>query len=304
MENTNVEQDPENAVGASTGPHFSTGFKQSDRLREAVSINLGLLALKKCVEALNSDSKTKHVPYADSKLTMLLSSGLGGDSKTTVVVCASKDQEHCSETIAALRFGESCRKVEQNARSGATMLAGLIEQIDTKIKACEARILENERWEVVEEQRGDSRAEEGTMESQGFGGVEIKKITILVGAEKDRMELTELLKERADLTGTTLESEIGGSKYGGGVGFGNKGYGFGEQFEVAADDSATNYRFKENVDTEELPEVLKTRGKVAGWKAGSATDESGRLSEAEAKRIEKKAKTVNRQKMSYAGISA
>jgi len=72
-------------------PEFSTGFRKGDRMREAVYINLGLLALKKVVKSLNSnDKKSTYVPYADSKLTMLLSSGLGGDSKTAIVVCASR----------------------------------------------------------------------------------------------------------------------------------------------------------------------------------------------------------------------
>ena len=62
---------------------YSTDFVKSDRMREAVYINLGLMALKACVEALLS--KAKYVPYSDSKLTMILSSALGGNSKTSVI---------------------------------------------------------------------------------------------------------------------------------------------------------------------------------------------------------------------------
>ena len=40
---------------------YSTGFEMAERMREAVYINLGLLALKKCIEALNS--KSSYVPY-------------------------------------------------------------------------------------------------------------------------------------------------------------------------------------------------------------------------------------------------
>jgi hypothetical protein len=39
----------------------TNGFVLGDQMREAVYINLGLLALKKCIEALNS--KSEHVPY-------------------------------------------------------------------------------------------------------------------------------------------------------------------------------------------------------------------------------------------------
>lgn len=40
---------------------YSTGFQMAERMREAVYINLGLLALKKCIEALNA--KSSYVPY-------------------------------------------------------------------------------------------------------------------------------------------------------------------------------------------------------------------------------------------------
>ena len=62
---------------------FSLGFQLGEHMREAVYINLGLLALKKCIEALNNDQP--YVPYQDSKLTMLLSSGLG-DTPALVLV--------------------------------------------------------------------------------------------------------------------------------------------------------------------------------------------------------------------------
>jgi hypothetical protein len=48
---------------------FSLGFEMGDRMRETVNINLGLLALKKCIEALNN--RAHYVPFQDSKLTMV-----------------------------------------------------------------------------------------------------------------------------------------------------------------------------------------------------------------------------------------
>ena len=38
-------------------PLFTGAFEKGDRMREAVNINLGLLALKKCVEAINNNNK-------------------------------------------------------------------------------------------------------------------------------------------------------------------------------------------------------------------------------------------------------
>lgn len=54
------------------------------RLQEAVYINLGLLALKKCVRALVADDP--HVPFNDAKLTNMLRGALRGNCATAVVV--------------------------------------------------------------------------------------------------------------------------------------------------------------------------------------------------------------------------
>ena len=274
---------------------FSTGFQQSDRLREAVYINLGLLALKQCVKSLNNPA-SNYVPYSDSKLTLLLSSGLGGDSKSSVIVCAAQESKHSAETTSALLFGQACRKISKTARTGANMLAELVAKIDSQIIETEAQIKAKERWEVIEEKRKDTLAEEGTMEAMGFGGVEVKKITVLVGAEEEREKLNKLLKERAQLTGTTLDSEIGGDKYGGAVGFGkgySAAYGLGKSVDFNDQDS---YRFKDEVDADAVPDVLKKKGKVAGWKGMDDAHDQ--------KTLEKMAKKINRRKMAYAGVSA
>ena len=122
------------AGGAREGEEFA-GFVLGDRMREAVFINLGLLALKKCIEALNN--KLTYVPFQDSKLTMLLSEGLGGDCKTSVIVCGNMEPRHASETMAALRFGERCSLVETQARNQASVLAGVLNQIEKDIRKLE-----------------------------------------------------------------------------------------------------------------------------------------------------------------------
>merc|ERR1719247_3565416 len=79
-----------------------------EQMQEAIYINQGLFALGKCVDALNESAA--FIPYQNSKLTMLLSEALGGDSKTTVLVCAGLEDAHGLETLQAMRFGERCMK--------------------------------------------------------------------------------------------------------------------------------------------------------------------------------------------------
>ena len=59
----------------------------------------------------------------------------------------------------------------------------------------------------------DILAENNTLESQGFGGVEVRKTT-LCGADDERK------RKKAELLGHSIDSSIGGKKFGGAVGFG------------------------------------------------------------------------------------
>lgn len=82
-----------------------------NRLDEAKNINLGLLALGNCIQAL-SEKKAKYVPFRDSKLTRLLEDSLGGNSKTSLVVTIGPSLGHYQESISSLLFGTRAMKVE------------------------------------------------------------------------------------------------------------------------------------------------------------------------------------------------
>ena len=64
--------------------HLSKSKARGDAKREAATINSGLLVLKKCISALNQEKS--HVPYLESKVTMLLKGALGGSSRTFCLV--------------------------------------------------------------------------------------------------------------------------------------------------------------------------------------------------------------------------
>ena len=56
-------------------------------LEEAKQINLSLSSLGNVISAL-ADGK-KHVPYRDSKMTRILKDSLGGNCKTSIIICCS-----------------------------------------------------------------------------------------------------------------------------------------------------------------------------------------------------------------------
>ncbi|EKX31709.1 hypothetical protein GUITHDRAFT_82856 [Guillardia theta CCMP2712] len=95
---------------------FNSYVVKDERFQEACNINLGLLALKTCIRSLiqNSDEQStdsSYVPFQDSRLTMLLSSALGGNCRTAVVVTVSPERRNAVETLHSLRFGEECSQV-------------------------------------------------------------------------------------------------------------------------------------------------------------------------------------------------
>ena len=131
-------------------------YQHRQRLQESLNINVGLFALQRCIEKLISrdelraQGKPCHVPFADSKLTLLLKDALNGGARTTVLVCASLEPRNAVESIQSLRFGESCSRVEMRGRGagdGAAALKRLVEDLDRQIAEQQAIIVRDQRWE-------------------------------------------------------------------------------------------------------------------------------------------------------------
>ena len=136
-------------------------YQHRARLQETLNINVGLFSLQRCIEALlqrdaarragRSGSQLPHVPYADSKLTLLLKDALEGGARTSVLICASLEPRNAVESIQTLRFGEACSRLEmrsgRNAADGAATLRRLVDEIDDEIAKTQAIIVRDQRWE-------------------------------------------------------------------------------------------------------------------------------------------------------------
>ncbi|GMJ01990.1 Phragmoplast-associated kinesin-related protein 2 [Hibiscus trionum] len=75
---------------------------------QTAKINQGNIALKRVVESIaNGDS---HVPFRDSKLTMLLQDSFDDDqSKILMILCASPDPREIHKTICTLEYGAKAK---------------------------------------------------------------------------------------------------------------------------------------------------------------------------------------------------
>mmetsp|Transcript_81053 Transcript_81053/g.147924 ORF Transcript_81053/g.147924 Transcript_81053/m.147924 type:complete len:920 (-) Transcript_81053:65-2824(-) len=83
---------------------------QGQGMKEAQNINKSLSALGDVISSLVS--KSGHIPYRNSKLTMMLKDSLGGDSKTLMIVQCSPAQPNVTETLSSLNFASRARNVE------------------------------------------------------------------------------------------------------------------------------------------------------------------------------------------------
>jgi hypothetical protein len=93
-----------------------------ERMREACSINKSLSALSDVISA--RVSKRPHVPYRNSKLTMLLHDSLSGHSKCMMYCAVSSADVDFAETMCTLNFAQRVMHVENGAVKKVTTLTG------------------------------------------------------------------------------------------------------------------------------------------------------------------------------------
>ncbi|KAG2315464.1 hypothetical protein Bca52824_018586 [Brassica carinata] len=107
-----------------------------DRLKEAQYINKSLSCLGDVISALSQ--KSAHIPYRDSKLTLLLQDALGDQAKTLMIAHLSPEEDSFGETISTLKFAQRVSSVELGAACAHKETREVIhlkEQIETLKKA-------------------------------------------------------------------------------------------------------------------------------------------------------------------------
>lgn len=86
---------------------------EGDRLTEAKHINKSLSALSDIMQAL--DKKSSHVPYRNSKLTMILKDSLNGNAKTILFCTLCPTDTQYEETLSTLGFAQRAKNINLGA---------------------------------------------------------------------------------------------------------------------------------------------------------------------------------------------
>ncbi|KAE9589741.1 hypothetical protein Lal_00021578 [Lupinus albus] len=197
-----------------------TGFEAK---MQTAKINQGNTALKRVVESIaNGDS---HVPFRDSKLTMLLQDSFEDDkSKILMILCASPDPKEIHKTVTTLEYGAKAKcivrgphtPVKDEDSSTAAILGSRVAAMDEFILKLqmEKNLREKERNDAhkkllkKEEEIAALRAKVEITEGKGTAASE-EEINLKVNERTRllRQELEKKLEECQRMTNEFVELE-------------------------------------------------------------------------------------------------
>eukprot|EP00605_Chrysophyceae_sp_TOSAG23-4_P001343 GSChrysophyteH1.ASY1.ANO1.1460.1 assembled CDS len=93
-----------------------TNSSGKQAIQEAGFINKSLYVLGQVIQGLaktsGDPSRLTEVPFRDSKLTKLLISSLGGQSRTLLLACIAESSGSITETLRTLKFSMSCARIK------------------------------------------------------------------------------------------------------------------------------------------------------------------------------------------------
>ena len=79
-------------------------------------------------------SGSKHIPFRNSKLTLILKDSLGGSSKTTLLCTASRLKKHSEESIQTLYFASRAKIIKNSTKKNVILNAGELQYIANGLK--------------------------------------------------------------------------------------------------------------------------------------------------------------------------
>ena len=86
---------------------------------------------------LHPTAKSKsHIPYRDSKLTMLLADSLGGNALTLMIACISPCDNNYEENVSTLDYANRARAIKNEAVTNEDPKSRLIRMLREEVCIC------------------------------------------------------------------------------------------------------------------------------------------------------------------------
>uniref|UniRef100_F7DUN3 Kinesin-like protein n=1 Tax=Xenopus tropicalis TaxID=8364 RepID=F7DUN3_XENTR len=189
------------------------------RMKEGAHINLSLLALGNCINALSEKGGNRtHVNFRDSKLTRLLKDSLGGNSRTVMIAHISPASTSFEESRATLIYAYRAKNIKtrvkrnlQNVSYHIAQYTSIISDLRKEIEHLEEKIKQQER-EKKAERTNVSNIQGGVLGKASSYSREQMSILReqLISAFKEQMEMRRSLLQ---LENTNIELHIDTSRH-------------------------------------------------------------------------------------------
>ena len=185
------------------------------RLEEAKNINASLTTLGMVINALCDGNS--HIPYRDSKLTQILMDALGGNSKTTLIICCNPELSHTSETLSTLRFGERAKRIQNKARVNEELsvaeLQSLLAKAKLEIKQLKMQLAAatGNNSLIVETELDDPMNDlEQIVLNENKNSTDSEKLTLRIEALEEELEITKnkLTEKTESLVSVTADRDV------------------------------------------------------------------------------------------------
>jgi centromeric protein E len=101
--------------GTSMGDHSPMSHAQK-RIKEGQHINKSLFFLTQVI-SMKAEGKKDHIPFRNSPLTKILRSSLGGNSRTSIILCTTPSNMQLEQSLSTLRFGQNAKMIENSVHA-------------------------------------------------------------------------------------------------------------------------------------------------------------------------------------------
>lgn len=103
------------------------------RLKEGAHINKSLFTLERVIAKLSDPkSVSGHIPYRDSKLTRMLQTALGGNSKTSIICTMTPSSNYVEESQMTLKFASSAKNIVTRPQVNEILSDGMMKAMYEK----------------------------------------------------------------------------------------------------------------------------------------------------------------------------